>query len=330
MIDAATASRFARIALGHVGREYPHKLDQVLTGDADLRSPRALHPAFYGSFDWHSCVHGWWLLLTLRRLHPDLPEAAEIAERADATLTPANILAECAYLERPGAGGFERPYGWAWALALHLEAERHAGAAWAEALYPLAHAFADRFREHLPRLTYPIRTGTHGNTAFALVLMLDWAEANAPDLAEVVALRSVEWFGPDRNAPAWEPGGDDFLSPALTEAILMARIYDVDTFRRWLDGYFPGLAAGEPTRLFTPAIVSDRSDGKIAHLDGLNLSRAWAWRRLASKLKGAISQRLRDTADAHEAAALPHLEEDYAGAHWLATFALLARLTLSR
>ncbi len=326
MIDANTASRFARIALDHVGREYPHKLDQVLMGSADVQLPRALHPAFYGSFDWHSCVHGWWLLLMVLRLHPELAEAGEIVARADATLTPANIAAECAYLERPGTGGFERPYGWAWALALHLEAERHGGAGWGEALYPLAHAFADRFREHLPRLTYPICTGTHGNTAFALLLVLDWAEANAPDLADLVALRAIEWFGPDRNASAWEPGGDDFLSPTLTEAMLMARIYDAETFRRWLDGYLPDLAAGEPTTLFTPAIVSDRSDGKIAHLDGLNLSRAWAWRTMANTLDGATRVLLRETADAHEAAALPHLAQDYAGEHWLATFALLARL----
>ena len=174
-LDAELASHMARIALGHVRKEYPHKLDHVLLGDEDALPPRALHPIFYGSFDWHSCVHGWWTLLTLRRLFPDMPEASAIAELAGDSFTHDKVGGELAYLERPLSRGFERPYGWAWLLALHLEATRHRRG-WAAELEPLAHAFAQRLRDYLPVLTYPIRVGTHFNTAFALVLSLEWAE----------------------------------------------------------------------------------------------------------------------------------------------------------
>ena len=159
-LDAQLASRFARIALGHVAREYPHKLDHVLDGDPDLRPPRELHPIFFGSFDWHSCVHGWWTLLTLRRLFPNNPEATAVAELADVTFTPPKVAIELAYLGRPLSAGFERPYGWAWLLALHREAERHDKRDWGAVLRPLAADFAERFRLFLPKLTYPIRTGT--------------------------------------------------------------------------------------------------------------------------------------------------------------------------
>src|SRR5688572_1825291 len=164
------ASRFANIALGHVAREYPNKPEHVMDGDVDALPPRVLHPVFFGSFDWHSCVHGWWTLLTLRRRFPDIPEAAAIVDLADSSFTAEKIDAELVYLDRPNRRTFERPYGWAWLLYLHLEAGRHRDRGWAKHLEPLARAFADRFREHLPLLTYPIRTGTHFNTAFALVL----------------------------------------------------------------------------------------------------------------------------------------------------------------
>jgi hypothetical protein len=174
------AARFARIALGHVTQEYPHKLDHVLIGDADAVPPRVLHPIFFGSFDWHSCVHGWWTLLTVRRLFPDLPEAKRITVLADQSFTADKAAAELAYLDRPQSGGFERPYGWAWLLALHGEAERHVDRSWADRLAPLAHAFAERFRPYLDKLTYPITVGTHFNTAFALTLAHDWAQARKP------------------------------------------------------------------------------------------------------------------------------------------------------
>ncbi|KQT34714.1 hypothetical protein ASG29_00680 [Sphingomonas sp. Leaf412] len=325
MIDPDTAARFARITLAHVGREYPHKLDHVLSGPQDAATPSALHPIFHGSFDWHSCVHAWWQLLTLLRRAPDMPEAAAVNTRADAMLTPALVAGELAYLDRPDSGGFERPYGWGWLLALHDEAARH-DAGWGDALEPLARAFATRFAGYLPKLTYAVRAGTHGNTAFALVLAHDWATTHDPALAALIGERARDWFATDRACQAWEPSGDDFLSPALVEALLMSRILPADAFATWFDAFLPDLAGGEPATLFTPATVSDRSDGKIAHLDGLNLSRAWCWRGIASALGPGhpVASPALHAAEAHLAASLPHLDDDYAGAHWLATFALLA------
>jgi Protein of unknown function (DUF2891) len=316
-IDAETGAAFARIALGHVTREYPHKLDQVLVGDADLAPPRLLHPIFYGSFDWHSCVHGWWSLLTLRRLFPDNAEAADIAALADASFTAEKVAAERAYLDRPMSAGFERPYGWGWLLYLHLEASRHDDRAWAAALEPLAHAFADRFKAYLPKLTYPIRVGTHFNTAFALTLALEWAERFDDMLADAICEWVIDRFGRDRDCQAWEPGGDEFLSPALIEALCMSRVLPSEPFDEWFGDFLPRIAAGEPRTLFVPATVSDRSDGKIAHLDGLNLSRAWCWRSLGFP----------EHAEQHLESALPHLAENYMGEHWLVSFALLALIT---
>lgn len=319
------AARFARITLDHIGREYPYKLDQILSGPGDILPPAQLHPIFHGSFDWHSCVHGWWQLLTIARLFPDLPEAAAITARADAMLTPALIAGELAYLDRPMTAGFERPYGWAWLLALHAEAARH-DAPWGDALAPLAAAFAARFVAYLPKLTYAVRAGVHGNTAFALVLAHDWAIKHDPALATLIDARAREWFGGDRGCQAWEPSGDDFLSPALVEALLMSRVLPVTGFASWLNAFLPALAHREPATLFTPAMVSDRTDGKIAHLDGLNLSRAWCWRGIAEALgvSHPYAAAMTGAADRHLAASLPHLDDDYMGSHWLATFALLA------
>src|SRR5689334_5455304 len=217
----------ARIALGHVTKEYPHKLDHVLASDADAKTPRALHPIFFGSFDWHSCVHGWWTLLTLRRLFPEIAEAAEIAELASSSFTRDKVGVELAYLDRPSSRGFERPYGWGWLLYLHLEASRH-GEPWGAELEPLARAFAERLRAYLEVLTYPIRVGTHFNTAFALILSLEWAEKFDRALAHQIRDRALHWFGADRDCQAWEPGGDEFLSPALIEALCMSRTQPQD------------------------------------------------------------------------------------------------------
>ena len=318
-----TANRFAEIALGHVTREYPHKLDQVLEGPEDLRSPRELHPIFFGSFDWHSCVHGYWLLLRTRRLCPDLPAAPRVGALLDEMLEPDKVAGELLYLDRAYTGGFERPYGWAWLLALHREAQRHEEV-WAANLEPLARAFADRFKHYLPKLTYPIRTGAHYNSAFALILAQEWSEANDAALADLIRARAAYYYGSDRACPGWEPAGDDFLSSALTEALLMRRVLPTEEFRSWFDLFLPDLAAGEPRSLFTPAFVSDRSDGKIAHLDGVNLSRAWCWRGLAGALDPELAELARRTADEHLDASLPHVAGDYMGEHWLATFALLA------
>jgi hypothetical protein len=315
----------AGIALAHVAKEYPHKLDHVLLCDEDAKPPRALHPLFFGSFDWHSCVHGWWMLLTLRRLISDTDEADQIAKLANDTFTRVKVAVELAYLDRPLSGGFERPYGWAWLLYLHLEATRHSED-WASALEPLATAFAERLRAYLAILTYPIRVGTHFNTCFALVLSLEWADAFDRGLASAIRDRTRHWFGADRDCQAWEPGGDEFLSSALTEALCMARTHP-SLFPIWFEQFLPRVGAREPATLFMPAIVSDRSDGKIAHLDGLNLSRAWCWRGIAPLLPPTERSVAEAAADEHLAAAMPHLSGDYMGEHWLASFALLALLT---
>ncbi|WP_353228761.1 DUF2891 domain-containing protein [Novosphingobium sp.] len=320
-LNPSLATHFARIALGHVGREYPHKLDQVLSSDGDLLPPRTLHPIFFGSFDWHSCVHGWWTLLTLHRLFPDLATAAEIAALADRRMTVANGLAERAYLDRPLAAGFERPYGWAWLLALHHEACRHENRGWAAALQPLADAIADRFMVYLSKLTYPITVGTHANTAFALVLAREWSLDRRPALTHAIDLWAMRTFGEERDYRGWEPGGDDFLSPALTAALLMSRVMEPSQFTAWFDRFLPEPAMAR----FQPVEVSDRSDGKIAHLDGLNLSRSWCMFSIAAVI--APSPRvagLNAAGQRHLDAALPHVAGDYAGEHWLATFALLA------
>jgi hypothetical protein len=315
----------AAIALGHVTKEYPHKLDHVLGSDADAVPPRVLHPIFYGSFDWHSCVHGWWTLLTLRRLFPQIVAADAISALAYESFTEEKIAGELGYLDRPLSRGFERPYGWAWLLYLHLEAARHPES-WGDRLEPLARAFAQRLRDYLAILTYPIRVGTHFNTAFALILSLEWAEQFDAPLAELIRERSLHWFGADRDCQAWEPGGDEFLSPALIEALCIARTHP-DEFAAWFGHFLPGLDQRQPATLFEPAIVSDRSDGKIAHLDGLNLSRAWCWRSIAPRLAPRDREIARNAADEHLAAAMPHLSGDYMGEHWLASFALLALLT---
>jgi hypothetical protein len=285
------AARFAEIALGHVTQEYPHKLDHVMDGPEDVQGPRTLHPIFFGSFDWHSCVHGYWLLMRVRRLFPDLPIRSRIDALFDEMLTPENVAGELDYLDRAYSRGFERPYGWAWLLALHAEAQRQDDISWAQALAPLARAFADRFSIYLPKLTYPIRTGTHFNTAFALILALEWAEPNDEALAALIRARARDYYGVDRDCPGWEPGGDDFLSSALTEALCMRRVLDEERFRAWFADFLPRLGGGEPRSLFTPATVSDRSDGKIAHLDGTNLSRAWCWKGIAASLPADLRDR---------------------------------------
>jgi hypothetical protein len=317
------AAGFARSTLGHVGREYPYKFDQVLMGPDDLATPSQRHPIFHGSYDWHSCVHGWWQLLTIARLFPELPEAEAVRARADAMLTSEKVAGELAMLTRSGMT-FERPYGWAWALALHQEAARHQ-APWGAALEPLARAFAERFRTHLPMLTYPIRSGAHANTAFALILTLDWADTHDPALAELCRERTRAWFDGDRDCQAWEPGGDEFLSASLCEGLLMTRVL-TDDFAGWFDAFLPRAGQSAPTTIFAPATVSDRSDGKIAHLDGLNLSRAWCWRGIAARLGEGHPAHgtMRNVAERHIEASLPHITDHYMGEHWLASFALLA------
>lgn len=324
------ASRFAALALGHVTREYPNKLDHVLNGPDDLRGPRELHPIFFGSFDWHSCVHGYWLLATLLRLFPEMPEARQIHALFDAQLTPENVRAETEYLRQPLRATFERPYGWAWVLMLAAELSRNAtgdGKRWSDTLRPLTDAFVERFIGFLPKATYPVRAGTHFNTGFALVLALEYAHVtNDERLRGLLRAKAVEWYGHDTDCQAWEPSGDDFLSPALVEAECMRRALGAEEFLKWISLFLPRLVDKKPSSLFVPATVSDRSDGKIAHLDGLNLSRAWCWRSLSeawSKDDPRCPIAI-EAAQRHLESSLSHVADDYMGEHWLATFALLA------
>ncbi|WP_374942621.1 DUF2891 domain-containing protein [Sphingomonas sp.] len=319
MIDETTAARFSALTLGHLTREWPYKLDLVLTGPDDLIRPSVLHPIFHGSFDWHSCVHGWWQVMRLARLFPAIGGQAE--GLANRMLVPERVAGERAFLDRALTGGFERPYGWGWLLALHDELASRPDRAWAATLEPLARAFAARFAAYLPRLIYPVRSGKHDNTAFALIHALRWARTHDQALATLIEGRARLWFGNDRDARPWEPSGEDFLSATLTEALLMREVL-ADGFGEWFFAFLPDPYGEAARALREPAIVSDRHDGRLAHLDGLNLARAWCWSAIADATPDPA--RTRAIADVHLAAALPHLADDYMGEHWLATFALLA------
>ncbi|MGN3975193.1 DUF2891 domain-containing protein [Tsuneonella sp. SYSU-LHT278] len=320
-LDEARARSFAQLTLPNLTRRWPFKLDQVLAGADDLLTPAELHPVFHGSFDWHSCVHGYWQVLRLARLFPGMPEARDIQVLADAMLTPRKLGGEEARFDRADGRGAHRPYGWAWLLALHDEADCHA-APWGSALEPLARKLAAMLDEYFRLLTYPITAGTHANSAFAMLLALDWAERRDGDLAARIRSRALEWFAGSTDYRGWEPGGDDFLSPALTAALLMSRVLERDAFAAWFENFLPNADHDQPAPLFLPVRVSDRTDGKIAHLDGLNLSRAWCWLGIGAAL--GEPGRFAHVAGRHVAASLPHIGEDYMGSHWLASFALLA------
>ncbi|MGN6516506.1 MAG: DUF2891 domain-containing protein [Rhizomicrobium sp.] len=320
------AAKFASVALGHVTREWPNKLDHVLTGPEDVKGPRDLHPIFYGSFDWHSCVHSYWTLARIYRRFPKGAEAQNIRKLLDENFTAGNVAGEVAYLKRPSSRGFERPYGWAWLLMLQAELARHGtpeGKRWAAAMKPLADAFVQRFRDYLPLATYPTRSGVHSSTSFALALALDYANAIG-DVAfeELLTKKARAWHLGDKGANPFEPSQSDFLSPTLMEAALMRAVVGDGEFPKWFSAFLPKI----PETLLTPATVSDRSDGQIAHLDGLNLSRAWCWKLILEGLPpsdaraAAISPAIETLLES----ALSHIAGDYMGEHWLASFALLA------
>ncbi len=326
------AARFAGLALGNIEREYPNQPGHVQQGPDDLVATRRLHPAFYGSYDWHSCVHMHWLLARLRRERPALPQRVAIDAAFDRNLGAQAIAGECAYLARPGTQSFERTYGWAWLLALAAELARAADTRarqWAANLAPLAAVIVSRYRDYLPKARYPIRYGVHPNSALGLGFALDYARlAGERELEALCAAKAREWFGGDRDAPAaWEPSGADFLSPALAEADLMRRVLAPVAFAAWLADFLPGLARGVPASLFAPVEVADRADPQIVHLDGLNLARAWSMRGIAAALTAddPRTEVLRGAAARHLAAGMAGLDSvDYVGAHWLATFAVLA------
>lgn len=324
------AETLAGLGLSHVGREFPHKLDHILEDSPDAdgpRTPRQLHPIFFGSFDWHSCVHGYWMLARVLRRHPTMSRASEIRALFDASLAPVHVALECAYFERPTSRGFERPYGWAWLLKLASELAAWPDEAWSTSLQPLVDIVVARFRCFLPLAVHPVRAGTHGNTAFALCLAWDYAIAKSDkDFQNLLRETALGWYCRDVDCQCWEPSGDDFLSSALIETECMRRLLPRERFMIWVDGFLPRLARGEPTTLFTPVASTDRSDGKLAHLDGVNLSRAWCWRTLAAALPVDDPRRrlLQDAAAVHLAEGLRYVAGDYAGEHWLGSFAVLA------
>lgn len=308
----ALAAAFAAAALANVTREFPRHVSHLLTAPGQPPSQRTLHPAFYGSYDWHSAVHMHWTLARVLRVYPGLALAKVIAERLDAHLSAHSISTELQYFIEHGARTFERPYGWAWLLELQAELVRLGNARWSSALHPLALELAKRMANFVKAAPYPIRAGSHGNTAFACLLSLDYARtAGDGNLENEIRIAAVRWYRDDRDAPlAYEPSLDDFLSPSLVEAALMKEVLPSEEFGGWLRGFLPSGVE----RLQTPRVV-DRADPKQSHLDGLALSRAWCFSKLGHK----------QAAQRHLAAALPHVVGGhYVGEHWLATFATLA------
>ena len=323
-LDLARAQRFAALALACAQREFPYQPAHVLRDAADLRRPRVLHPAFYGCYDWHSAVHGHWLLAHLLRGFPALPQALSIRKVLDLHFSPEKLQVEADYLKKHP--GFERPYGWTWLLKLAHELagwEDADAKRWLAQLQPLAEVIEAHYLEWLPKQTYPIRSGVHTNTAFGLAFALDYAESTRKkSLVKMIREKSLEYYSRDREYPAaWEPGGNDFLSPCLVEADLMRRVYRriPRDFSRWFNKFLGKI----PKTLLSPALVSDRGDGQLAHLDGLNLSRAWCFFSLAAVLPDR--KLLLKSANRHLAAGLRHVASGrYAGEHWLATFAAYA------
>lgn len=303
------ATGFAATALANVVREYPRHVGHVLTHPGEDLDPRRLHPAFYGSYDWHSAVHMHWLLARVLRF---IPGKEEIGALLDRHLSPAAIAAELAYFHSPAGRTFERPYGWAWLLELQAELLRLGVMRWSDALQPLAAELARRMAAFVSDAPHPIRAGSHGNTAFACLLGLDYASiVSDTQLSSAIRKSALRWYAADRDAPlAYEPSLDDFLSPSLVEAALMQQVMPADEFRGWSRKFF----SADPAKLELPT-VTDRTDAKQSHLDGLCLSRAWCFRKLGYE----------NAARRHLDAGLRHASGgDYVGEHWLASFAALA------
>jgi hypothetical protein len=329
-LTAAAAGRFVTLALGCVHQEYPNKIAHVLQGDGDVRPPRELTPAFYGCYDWHSSVHGHWLLARAARTFPAAPFAKPSRAALDRSLTPANIAGEVRYLQGAGRTSFERPYGLAWLLQLAAELrawDDPDARRWTAALAPLESAAADRLTAWLPKLRYPIRVGEHSQTAFAFGLVWDWAGiAGRGDMRALLTEKARQFYLKDTACPlAYEPSGEDFLSPCLAEADFMRRVLPSAEFARWLTAFLPAIPTRATGDWLPPGIVTDRADPKLAHIDGLNLSRAWLLEGIAGGLPADDGRRaaLEAAAQAHRAAALPAVTgEHYEGGHWLGSFAM--------
>ena len=329
-LDAAAAGRFAGLALHCAHLEYPNKISHVLDSDADLHPPRELTPVFFGCFDWHSAVHGHWLLARLARLYPEAGFAVDARAALDASFTGPKVAAEQAYLRGAGRSSFERPYGLAWLLQLSAELRSWPdpdARRWAVILRPLETEAANRIRDWLPKLRYPIRVGEHSQTAFVFGLIRDWSViAGDAAMQALIDQRSRDYYLADVDCPlGYEPSGEDFLSPCLAEADLMRRLLPAGEYAIWLGHFLPGIPRDAGDDWLSPAVVTDRADPKLAHLDGLNLSRAWMLLGMASGLPQSDSRRasLVATAIRHANSALPAVTgEHYAGGHWLGSFAV--------
>jgi len=329
-LDAGAAGRLARLALDCVHREYPNKIAHVMQADEDALPPRELTPAFYGCFDWHSAVHGHWMLARLARLYPEEPFASEARAALERNLTAKKIAGEVRYLEGEGRDSFERPYGLAWLLQLAAELREGSdpqAARWSANLAPLERVVMARIREWLPKLSHPIRVGEHDQTAFAFGLMLDWARtAGDRAAAELLERRVRELYLGDRGCPlSYEPSGHDFLSPCLAEADLLRRVLEPPAFAAWLGGFLPDIPLEAGADWLVPAVVTDPTDGKLVHLDGLNLSRAWMLQGIAAGLPEQDPRRaaLSMAAGAHAESGLAAVTADsYEGGHWLGSFAV--------
>jgi hypothetical protein len=328
--DERVATRLSDLILAAVHREYPSHVTHYLASDDDARPPRELTPAFYGSFDWHSAVHGHWALARLARLWPAAAFATRARAGLERSLASAHVVREVAYMSAPGRAGFERPYGLAWLLQLCAELrewEDSDAARWRVAIEPLEGVCVEHLRAWLPKLSWPIRTGLHSQSAFSVGLALDWARAAGNGtFAALARERALAWHARDLDAPiAYEPSGHDFLSPALGEADLMRRVFEPEAFVEWLGRFLPHLGDEANRRWLTPVSSPDPADGHLAHLDGLNLSRAWMLEGVASALPAGDSRLalLQEAARAHGEAGLAAItDEHYEGAHWLGTFAV--------
>jgi len=328
--DAATAERFARLALDCVAKEYPNKISHTMNSDADVAPPHRLTPAFYGCYDWHSSVHGHWLLARLARTFPGASFAGPAREALGRNLTAENLQAEAAYMRGAGRASFERPYGLAWLLQLIAELREWDNPEAREMLAnlrPLEEATLERLNTWLPKLSHPIRVGEHAQTAFALGLMLDYARSSGnAAFAKLLEEKARKFYLADKNAPlAYEPGGEDFLSPALSEADVMRRILAPAEFTKWLQSFMPQLPTKADASWLPVAVSPDPSDPKLAHLDGLNLSRAWMLAGIIAGLPANDPRRasLNAAAEAHRRAGLAAVTgEHYEGGHWLGSFAV--------